>query len=265
MREICVLGCGWLGFPLAKKLVQGGSNVKGSTTSKSKLTLLNDADINGFALSISENTIHGDITDFLRGAEVLILNIPPGLKRNADSNFVAKISTLIPFIEKASINKVLFVSSTSVYANDNVKVTTHTEPKPTSESGRQLLVVENLLLKNKHFKTTVIRFAGLIGKDRHPIHSLAGRRGVKNADAPINLIHLDDCISLMQLIIAKEKWGNTYNAAHPDHHTKKEYYTRQAEMQNLKPPVFAEGKSKGKIIDSSCIMRDLDFSFTTSI
>ncbi len=36
-RKTSILGIGWLGFPLAKKLIKIGYNVKGSTTSESKL------------------------------------------------------------------------------------------------------------------------------------------------------------------------------------------------------------------------------------
>mgnify|MGYP003615968040 CR=1 FL=1 len=38
--KISILGCGWLGFPLAQKLIETGYEVKGSTTSESKLEAL---------------------------------------------------------------------------------------------------------------------------------------------------------------------------------------------------------------------------------
>jgi len=37
-KQIAVLGCGWLGFPLAISLIEKGYLVKGSTTSESKLS-----------------------------------------------------------------------------------------------------------------------------------------------------------------------------------------------------------------------------------
>jgi hypothetical protein len=38
---------------------------------------------------------------------------------------------------------------------------------PDSEGGRQLVLVESLLQKNTDFKTTILRFGGLIGDDRN--------------------------------------------------------------------------------------------------
>jgi len=90
-----------------------------------------------------------------------------------------KINLLIPFIEKASVQKLIFISSTSVYADDNSLVSEDTIPMPTLESGKQLVAIENRLMENKNFKTTVVRFGGLIGKDRHPIRFLAGKKKLK--------------------------------------------------------------------------------------
>ena len=38
--EISIMGCGWLGLPLAAQLVKAGYNVKGSTTTPEKLEVL---------------------------------------------------------------------------------------------------------------------------------------------------------------------------------------------------------------------------------
>ena len=43
MTKISILGCGWLGLPLAKALIENGFSVKGSTTSTDKLTALENA------------------------------------------------------------------------------------------------------------------------------------------------------------------------------------------------------------------------------
>ena len=45
MTKISILGCGWLGFPLAKALLSKGLSVKGSTTSSEKLATLEKAGI----------------------------------------------------------------------------------------------------------------------------------------------------------------------------------------------------------------------------
>jgi nucleoside-diphosphate-sugar epimerase len=276
MNKISILGCGWLGLPLAKSLHSKGYEVKGSTTSESKLDVLKNAGISPFKIQLEENQIIGKIEDFLKETDVLIIDIPPGLRREISSSlemtFVNKVKTLIQFVEKSGIQKVVFVSSTSVYGDSNIfstalEVTEETTPNPDTESGKQLVIAETLLQSNPHFKTTVIRFGGLLGEDRHPVKFLAGRTNVENPDVPVNMIQREDCIGIIEksLDFARDdnwEWNQTFNAVAPQHPTRKEYYHKKAEIFNLPLPTFAENlESKGKIISSKKVETILGYSF----
>ncbi len=262
MKQISILGCGWLGMPLAKHLLQKGYSIKGSTTTETKLELLQKEGISPFLISLQANDISHEIVDFLENSEILIINIPPGIRGSSGESFVAKMENFIPFVEKSSVKKVIFVSSTSVYADENQIVTEETVPNPNTESGKQLLIVENLLLQNTNFQTTILRFGGLIGKDRHPINFLAGRNNIENPQAPINLIHQFDCIEIIQKIIEKEVWNTVLNAVAPFHPTRKKYYTDKAFTLNLDPPQFNENQpSLGKTVSSHKLSQLLNYEF----
>ncbi len=278
MKKISILGCGWLGLPLAKSLLKNGFLVKGSTTSTEKIAVLEVAGIEPFLLEVSETEIIGDITSFLENSEILIIDIPPKLRGNSAENFVAKIQNLIPFIANSSVEKVIFISSTSVYADaisTALNVTELTKPQPETESGKQLLEAEQLLQNNKNFQTTVVRFGGLIGEDRHPIKFLAGRKNIENPEAPINLIHQTDCIGIIETIIKKglqqaqsdkELKTETFNAVAPFHPTRKDYYTQKAIVLNLALPEFEQSKpSIGKIISSEKVESVLEYKFKNKL
>ena len=262
MQKISILGCGWLGIPLAEALIKNGFSVSGSTTSIEKISFLNNLGVEPFLLSIEGNTIKGDVLSFLKESSVLIINIPPKLRGNLADNFVEKIAVLIPFIEKSNVEKVLFVSSTSVYGDSNKTVFETTIPVPEGENGKQLLASEKLLQENKNFKTTVIRFGGLIGKERHPVTFLAGRNNLENPNAPINLIHQDDCIGIILKILKSNFWNETLNAVAPFHPTREEYYTKKAKEFNIEPPIFNHSKpSIGKTIVSDLLENVLKYHF----
>jgi nucleoside-diphosphate-sugar epimerase len=274
MKTIAILGCGWLGLPLAKSLLLKGYVVKGSTTSESKLEVLKNVGILPFKIQLDGHQIIGTIEEFLNESDVLIIDIPPGLRREISSvvemTFVNKVKTLIPYIEKSGIKKVIFVSSTSVYADGFpiVEITEETKPNPDTESGKQLVVSENLLQNNIYFKTTVIRFGGLLGDDRHPVKFLAGKTNVENPDAPVNLIQREDCIGIIEKILNHneaseqyENWGETFNAVAPQHPTRKEYYQKKALEFGLDLPQFNNEISLGKLIKSDKIIRDLHYTF----
>ncbi|WP_298117975.1 SDR family NAD(P)-dependent oxidoreductase [Flavobacterium sp.] len=275
MKQISILGCGWLGLPLAKSLLEKGFSINGSTTSVEKIAVLEKAGILPFQINLFEDRIEGNLDLFLSNSEVLIIDIPPKLRGNSNENFVQKINNLIPFIEKSSVEKVIFVSSTSVYsdtfseASEALNVTEETKPNPDTESGKQLLEVEHLLQSNSNFKTTIVRFGGLIGEDRHPIKFLAGRKNIENPEGPINLIHQVDCIGIIETIIGLGQTqsdilnqNKVFNAVAPFHPTRKEYYTQKAIELNLPLPEFDESKiSIGKTILSDKVEKVLNYEF----
>lgn len=263
MTKISILGCGWLGFPLAKALLSKGFSVNGSTTSTEKLAVLENAGIEPFLIALSENKTTGNVTDFLKNTKTLIIDVPPKLRGSGTENFVSKIRNVIPFIEKSSIENVLFISSTSVYNDDDAFVTEETIAKPDTEGGKQLLETEQLLQSNINFKTTVLRFGGLIGEDRNPIKFLAGRENLDNPDAPINLIHQEDCVGIILKIIENDVWNETFNAVAPSHPSRELYYTQKAVDLNLVLPKFNhKNPSIGKTILSTKIETVLNYTFT---
>lgn len=273
MKQISILGCGWLGLPLAKSLLEKGFSINGSTTSVEKITILEKAGINPFLVSLSAVEVLEEtkipLENFLKNSEILIIDIPPKLRGDSKENFVAKIQNIIPFIEKSAIEKVIFVSSTSVYADDNSIITEETKPNPDTESGRQLLEAEHILQSNKNFQTTIVRFGGLIGDDRHPIKFLAGRKNIENPNGPINLIHQIDCIGIIEAILKhsetsgqNDKSNEVFNAVAPFHPTRKEYYTKKAIELDLSLPEFDESKTSiGKTILSDKVQSILNYKF----
>ncbi len=269
MTQISILGCGWLGLPLAKALLENGISINGSTTSVEKISLLENLGIQPFLIALESNNVSGNIETFLRGSKTLIIDIPPKLRGNSKEDFVGKIETFIPFIEKSAIENVLFISSTSVYGNTStaLSVTEDTETCPETESGRQLVLAEQLLQSNSNFKTTILRFGGLIGEDRHPVKFLAGRENLENPEAPINLIHQKDCIGIILKIVCHtepvEVWNEIFNAVASFHPSREAYYTQKANEFNLALPKFNHEKlSIGKTILNGKIKTILNYTFT---
>lgn len=237
---ISVLGCGWLGLPLAKRLVEMGHIVKGSTQTASKLAVLHQKGIDPYLIEVHRKIKGNNLAHFFKSG-ILIINIPPGRKRrNVARSHPKQIEAII---EKALVHntqKILFVSSTSVYGNVNRMVTEADELHPETPSAEALVAAEKLLLQQTAFETTIVRFGGLTGVDRKAGRFLAGKKEVKNGDAPVNMIHQEDCIGLLTQIIIQEKWGYLFNACADEHPTRKEFYTTQAKLQGFEAPQFSK-------------------------
>jgi len=112
---ISILGCGWLGLPLAKQLIKNGHTVKGSTTSDQKLAKLKEKGILPFLINLNPELQCTDCDEFWQ-SDVLVLNIPPGRRRTDIVEFhTQQIVSVIDRVKTSPISFVVFVSSTSVY------------------------------------------------------------------------------------------------------------------------------------------------------
>ena len=71
METISLLGCGFLGFPLALKLCKKGYYVKGSTTTPSKLNKLKRTGIIPYLINL-DKVIPAEFFE----ADILVLTLP---------------------------------------------------------------------------------------------------------------------------------------------------------------------------------------------
>jgi nucleoside-diphosphate-sugar epimerase len=260
--NISILGCGWLGLPLGVMLHKNGFVVKGSTISSENDVLLLQNNIQPFQLKLTDTVIIADQLPEFLNSEILIICFPPERREDIESYHLAQFNLLLPELKKSTIKKVLFISSTSVYPDLNKEVFEHETALPLKPSGKALKRVEELLVSHSYFTTTIIRFSGLIGYDRLPDRSLAGKKIVENGDVPMNVIHRDDCIALILEIIQQQKWGELFNASADQHPTRKEFYSLAAKKNGLKKPEFKlEKEINFKIINSDKIKEELGYSF----
>lgn len=257
MTKVAILGCGWLGLPLAKQLLKFGYLVNGSTTSTEKGKTLNNSGINSFVLEL--NNLNSDLNDFLNVDE-LIITIPPRLKNHQEI-----IKNLISKIESSTIKRVTYTSSISVYGNTTGIITEKTATNPSRDSVHQIIETEQLLLNNTKFKTTIIRLGGLIGPNRHPAYSLSGKT-IKSSNERINLIHLDDCITVLQQLLKTNTTNEIFNLVNPYHPLKGDYYSLCCNHLKLTLPTIIDNPNPIiKEISSKKIQSVLNYVFKNNL
>lgn len=255
-RVYGVVGCGWLGMPIAKEWISRSRVVHGTTSTESKLEKLEEENIIAHLLSGEESVqISSENTKWLKTIDVLLLNIPPSsLKESYGDLMLNIVKELNP---EANI---IFISSTSVYANTNQKVSEQTPLKGKGRNSKYIIEAEEMLREYANHRLTIIRMSGLIGKGRNPANFMKGRE-IGGANAPVNLIHLEDCMGIINRIVDHEIWGETFNASAPNHPTKKEYYTQAANQLSIEPPKFIEDNKDYKIIGSSHLIEEYNYEF----
>lgn len=245
---ISILGCGWYGFALAKELLNNGHKVKGSTTSIGKLPILQEVGIEPFLINFEDGKSEYEAGFF--DTEILIISIPPRSKSPNLIDYPNKISSIAITAKKHNVKQIIFISSTGVFQDGNFVVNEQTIPQPSSESGCMMFMAEESLRQDPSLETTIIRFAGLIGPDRNIAKHFAGKHDIANGQAPINLIHLADCIGITKSIIDQKAFGNIYHGVSPDHPSRAIFYTKACIASGFTIPHFTDELLAWKTIES---------------
>lgn len=252
MKQIGILGLGWLGAPLARNLMSAGFQVKGTTTTSAKKELLSKQGLNAFQLKITPKGLTGEIESFFCNVDVLIVNIPPKVAKDDANSFIEAIQHLKAKLLSYEIQKVIYISTTSVF-KDAMHFPTYTEaskPNANSPKAIQLIEAEHTFLNLPHTKSAIVRFGGLVGEKRHPVFYLAGKKNLANPEAPVNLIHLEDCISLIKAILLQDEFNQIFHGVNSTDLSKSDFYTTAAENRNLDIPIFEFEPSFGKKISA---------------
>lgn len=262
---ISILGCGWLGLPLGVALLQEGYVMNGSTTSKEKLPLLKAKGINPCLLKFDEDESlfveSGDTKNFFT-CDILIINIPPQTKSKHDDFHPAQLRQIITKTKQFNVQKVIYISATSVYPKSKKVVDEDTAISIHTTGNKALFKAEQLLLKEDSFKTNLLRCGGLLGYDRIPGKYYIGKR-ISNGETPVNYIHRDDAVAIIQMLIKKAFWNNVYNLVAPLHPTRKAVFEKNAQDFNFAPPHFAPALASNnyKLVSGDKLIRALPYDF----
>ncbi|MFM1878132.1 MAG: hypothetical protein RLZZ241_998 [Bacteroidota bacterium] len=232
-----------MGKPLSIYLLSRGYKVRGTTTRSEKKKELEAFGIATTIIKLTSDGFDGPISEFLKGLDVLIFNIPPGLRKQPQSDFVGKVNHLLIALRQIPVPRLIYISSTSVYGRLQGRVDESILPLPDTPAGKQLLEAENLIWQDRIARATlIIRLGGLLGPRRHPVITLSGKSDLSGGSDPVNLIHQEQAIQIIHMALERTGWEGLLNAVHPDHPIKAVFYTEEARRMGLAPPIYHKGE-----------------------
>jgi nucleoside-diphosphate-sugar epimerase len=245
-----VIGFGWLGKPLALELKNKGYNVFASSRDVEKMNTMQNEGILPWQYD-ANNT--NNFPEWFNALDIIVFNLPPS---NVDDypRVLEEIAANAP--EKC---RIIFTSSTGVYINNEGTINEGSNldlEHPVTQAEKAL---EN---SGKNF--IILRLAGLIGGERHPIKHLSGKT-VENGSQVVNLVNRNDVIRAIIHLIKSEKTNVIFNVCYPEHPSRAAYYTRSAISRDLAPPTFLKSVGTGKIVSSEKLEKELNFTFKNAI
>ncbi|MDR0219139.1 MAG: SDR family oxidoreductase [Enterobacteriaceae bacterium] len=271
MKKVSIIGLGWLGMPLAQMLLRSGVQVVGSKTTPDGVEAACMCGVDCHLLNLTPEIVcDADKLAQLMSVDVLVLALPVRSVAEGGAGYVKAVQLLVDTALSYSVPHIIFTSSTSVYGSSIGHLNENSPLSPETQSAKALVELENWLHQLPNTSVDILRLAGLVGSGRHAGRFLAGKKAVVGGENAVNLVHQDDAISAIKLLIQRSEGGNIYNLCAPKHPKKSEFYAQACRQLNLIPPEFLlpeeneEGKNHSgeyKVIDGSRICRDLGFEY----
>lgn len=245
MKTITILGTGWLGFELAKVLKQE-YKVKVSSRTNEKIKMYEEEGFSSYILN--EDDL--DYLEQLLDTNYLFINFPP----SKFNDYVSFLSKIYNHNSIQNIEKIVFISSTSIYPNIEGLFNEEYEIK---ESSSKLVFEAEKLIKEK--SDVIFRVAGLVGGSRY-FGKRSANKVVEYPKTPINFVHRNDVIEATKFVL-KNDINGIFNLCSKKHPTKEEIYSFNSKKYDFEKPIFLDNKEfLNRLIDGSKIEK-LGFSY----
>lgn len=265
MKKVAITGLGWLGMPLAMALTARGWQVTGSKTTPDGVEAARRCGIEAFQLELTpEMEIEADNLAPLLTVDALVITLPASRTAEGGERYMQAVQNIVDSALVYKIPRIIFTSSTSVYGNASGVMKENSPLQPETVAGKTLVALESWLHDLPGTSVDILRLAGLVGPNRHPGRFLAGKTDVADGAHGVNLVHLDDVVEAIMLLLQTPKGGHLYNLCAPKHPPRDLFYPCVTRQLGLTPPQFlpTDGKDSGKIIDGNRICNELGFEYS---
>ena len=166
------------------------------------------------------------------------------------------ISNQIKLMNKQT--KVIFMSSTSVYPSTE-NIVTEKSIIDSSERAQALQKTENSILN--YFDTSyILRLGGICGYERNSLKKITQNK-IEYSDTPVNLIHIDDIIMIMMMLINTKNQSDIINVCATHHPSRKEYYQYLCKTLTVKEPQFLPKKAPFKLVSNNHLKQKYNYTF----
>ncbi len=202
MKKVAIVGLGWLGMPLAMALSARGWQVTGSKTTPDGVEAARRCGLDAFQLELTPDLIcDAEDLDVLFDVDALVVTLPASRTAEGGDAYVQAVQNVVDTALAHSVPRIIFTSSTSVYGGSSGIKTEKSLLQPETTAGKTLVDLENWLHDLPGTSVDVLRLAGLVGPKRHPGRFLAGKQALPNGSHGVNLVHLDDVVEAIMLLL----------------------------------------------------------------
>jgi nucleoside-diphosphate-sugar epimerase len=233
--SVLIAGCGFVGLPLARSFALSGWETHAITATEASARKLDQEPFSAYALDIAVPSGFGRLARHRFDLVIHCASSGGGGASKYATVFLAGMQNLITNLE---YGRLIFTSSTSVYAQTDGSTVDETSPAdPKRETGQILRKAEDLVLDAGG---TVARLAGLYGPGRCvPLQKLLEGRAIieEGGKRLINTLHQVDAATALRFLAEKGLSG-VFNVVDNQPVAEIEWYRYVCHLLNKPLPSF---------------------------
>lgn len=248
--RVLIVGCGYVGMPLAEELVRQGHEVVGIRRSAEAAAALAAIGVEPCITDISDPAFSRPTGRF----DWVVFTAAAGRTQGNEGYrrlYLEGNRNLLAWLSDSPPAKYVYTSSTSVYGQQDGSLVRENSPtEPEAGTALELVAAERLLFDAaaKRFPAVVLRVAGIYGPDRSRYLGAFIRNEVVMPGAGhryLNMIHRDDVVGSILAALKNGRAGEAYNVVDQEPVTEIHFFTWLAETLGKYVPPFAPDAGGG--------------------
>ncbi|WP_199437350.1 NAD(P)H-binding protein [Vibrio owensii] len=272
MANTLIVGAGWLGTPLAQTLIDQGHQVTVTRRSQTRLDEFPLTSVQPALLDLNEPHSQQQLIELVEQHQIerIVGAFPPGFRKGNGQEYAQQWQRLVSAAKQSCVNKLLMVSSTTVYPNlavdmkeEDATLALAQTNEHFSDNARIMLQAEQYVI-DSGIDYAIVRCSGLIGSDRHPSR-FAMRLKQVSRKAPANMVHQNDAVAATAFALNQID-NQVVNATTPNTVSKAEFYQAaitQSDLDIALPPVTETADKR--ILADKLVALGYQFQFNSTL
>ena len=237
-----IIGCGYLGQPLAVAWRDSGDAVITTTRSPERARQFEQSGFQGVVLDVTAP----EALRNLPPADTVVFSVgfDPSTDHSRHDVYAQGLKNVLEHLPR-DVRRLIFISTTGVYGDaGGGTVDENTPCDPARPGGQAFLAAEQILQSDPHWSTrgTILRLAGIYGPGRVPRSAdiRDGRPIPAARGGALNLIHVEDAVQAIQKAADAETVSPIYIVSDGHPVDRRDYYREVARLLDAPEPTFED-------------------------
>ncbi len=251
--NIAIIGCGYVGYAVAKYWKQDSDLViTATTTTPAKVTTLQEV----ANIEIVKSSDIEALKSVLQNQDVVLLSVGPKSRDAYEETYLKTAENIVSVLQQnPTVKQLIYTASYSVYGDRNgSEVDEETPTAPSNPNGEILDKTEQILLSasSEKLRVCILRLGGIYGEGRTllKIFSRAfGETRPGSGEDTTNWIHLDDIVGAIEFA-RQQQLNGIYNLVDDAHHSSKELIENLCNKYNKPNVIWDASQTKTRSYNS---------------